>query len=347
MVNCIITILDEVNIKIQNLDLDTRKSLVKKFKFEDPTARFRPSHKLGRWDGTVSFFSIGGYSYLGLIEPIIEELSNRNYEIEIDDLRTSPPLTFEKISEDFWGDKVWPKNHRFEGDPIRLRSDQVDVVNKFLENPQCVQQIATGFGKTITTATLAKLAEKIGRTVVIVPNKSLVEQTEEDFLNVGLDFGVYYGDRKEIGKTHTICTWQSLNILDKKSKISEDEILTITDFLEDVRCVIVDECFDGDTLITTPQGKKPIKDIKPGDKIINLCEKTKQYKEDIVIKLHKNLSHSIKEKMLELEFDNGIKIKVTANHKFLTDKGWIRADELTTDLEIKTQNKIKKLYETR
>jgi intein/homing endonuclease len=38
--------------------------------------------------------------------------------------------------------------------------------------------------------------------------------------------------------------------------------------------------------------------------------------------------------MLELEFDNNVIIKVTANHKFLTNKGWVRADELTEDLEI-------------
>jgi intein/homing endonuclease len=38
--------------------------------------------------------------------------------------------------------------------------------------------------------------------------------------------------------------------------------------------------------------------------------------------------------MLELEFDNGSAIKVTANHKFLTNKGWVRADQLTDDLDI-------------
>jgi superfamily II DNA or RNA helicase len=74
-----------------------------------------------------------------------------------------------------------------------------------------------------------------------VPNKSLVEQTEEDFINCGLDVGVYYGDRKELGKTHTICTWQSLNILDKKSKNAEREILTLAEFLDGVKTVMVDE----------------------------------------------------------------------------------------------------------
>jgi superfamily II DNA or RNA helicase len=75
---------------------------------------------------------------------------------------------------------------------------------------------------------------------VIVPNKSLVTQTEKDYKNLGLDVGVYFGDRKEQGHRHTICTWQSLNILLKKTKAGEGDI-TIKEFLEDVICVIVDE----------------------------------------------------------------------------------------------------------
>ena len=240
MATCKVIIRDEVNVKIENLDLDTRKSLVKKFKYEDPTARYRPAYKLGRWDGSVSFFGLGGTTYLSMLEQVLEELEKRNYYIEIEDQRTSPPLEFDQIFEDFWGDRTWPEGHRFAGEKIRLRDDQVEVINKFLENPQCIQEIATGFGKTITTATLAKICEKYGRTITIVPNKSLVEQTEEDFINVGLDVGVYYGDRKDLGKTHTICTWQSLNILDKKSQ-DNDELLSLAEFLDGVQTVMVDE----------------------------------------------------------------------------------------------------------
>ena len=90
---------------------------------------------------------------------------------------------------------------------------------------------------------MAKICEKYGRTITIVPNKSLVEQTEEDFVNCGLDVGVYYGDRKDLNKTHTICTWQSLNILDKKSLNfdEENEAVTLAELLDGVNCVIVDE----------------------------------------------------------------------------------------------------------
>lgn len=102
---------------------------------------------------------------------------------------------------------------------------------------------------TILTATLCDVCAKIGRTVTIVPNRSLVEQTEEDFRNCGLDVGVYFGGRKELGKTHTICTWQSLSVLNKKSKDDLTDGLTLAEFLEGVKTVIVDEAHQADATI--------------------------------------------------------------------------------------------------
>jgi superfamily II DNA or RNA helicase len=236
-----IIIRDEVNVKIEGLDLDTRKELVKKFKYFQQSARYQPAYRLGRWDGCVSFFGLGGTTYVSLLDRILPMLEGWGYYIEVEDERVSEPLEFEKITEEFWGDQTWPAGHRFAGEKIRLRDDQVGVVNAFLANPQALQSVATGAGKTIMTATLSKICEKYGRSLVIVPNKSLVEQTEEDYVNVGLDVGVYYGDRKDLGKTHTICTWQSLNILDKKSKNGEADLITLAEFLEGVSCIIIDE----------------------------------------------------------------------------------------------------------
>jgi len=237
--SCKLIIKDEVNIKFEGLSLEARRKLANRFKFEVPWARYQPSYRLGRWDGTVAFFGVGGTGYINQLGEILPILDDLDYDVEIEDLRTYQLSAFEKIAEDFWGDKVWPKGHRFEGELIRLRDDQVEVVNNFLENPQALQEVATGAGKTIMTATLSKICERYGRTMVIVPNKSLVEQTEEDYRNVGLDVGVYYGDRKELNKTHTICTWQSLNILDKKSH--DTETLTLAEFTEGVAAIIIDE----------------------------------------------------------------------------------------------------------
>ncbi len=239
---CKLIIKDEVNIKLEGLSLEVRRKLSNAFKYEIPYARYMPRYKLGRWDGTTTLFGLGGNGYVNQLEKVLGILSDHGIDVEeVEDLRQPIKINFPKVTEEFWGNKVWPKGHRFEGQPIRLRDDQVEVINKFLENPQCLQEIATGFGKTITTATLSKICEPYGRTITIVPNKSLVEQTEEDFINVGLDVGVYYGDRKELNRTHTICTWQSLNILDKKTKNQEAELITLAEFLDDVRTVIVDE----------------------------------------------------------------------------------------------------------
>ena len=239
-----LVIRDEVNIKLEGLPLDARKKLAAAFKYEIPYARYHPAYKLGRWDGMVSLFGLGGNGYLSQLETIFAIIGKMGISVDdVEDLRTTQKIEFETVTESYWSDKgkVWPKGHPQAGQPILLRDYQVDAINKFLENTQALQEIATGAGKTITTATLSHLAEKYGRTITIVPNKSLVEQTEEDFINVDLDVGVYYGDRKDLNKTHTICTWQSLNILDKKSKNHEHDIVTLAEFLDGVKTVIVDE----------------------------------------------------------------------------------------------------------
>lgn len=243
MASCKLIIQDEVNIKFEGLDIDTRRKISNALKFEVPYAKHMPQFKLGRWDGKVAFFGTGGSGYLNHLNVVAEILAKNNVHIaDIQDLREKIVLDFKAVTETYWADLDvrWPKGHPAEGDLIMLRDYQVDSINNFIANPQSLQQIATGAGKTITTATLSHICEPYGRTLIIVPNKSLVEQTEEDYINCGLDVGVYFGDRKMLGKTHTICTWQSLNILDKKHK-DGTVVLSLAEFLEGVSAVIVDE----------------------------------------------------------------------------------------------------------
>ena len=243
MASCKLIIEDEVNIKIEGLDVDVRRKLANALKFEVPYARYMPQYKLGRWDGKVAFFGIGGTGYVNHLDIIVAVLEKNNVQIiDIEDRRHPVTLDFTPITERYWADQgvVWPKGHPAEGEEIILRDYQVEAINNFLTTPQSLQEIATGAGKTITTATLSHLTETYGRSLVIVPNKSLVTQTEEDYKNCGLDVGVYFGDRKELGKTHTICTWQSLNILDKKFKDGE-AVLSLAEFLEGVSTIIIDE----------------------------------------------------------------------------------------------------------
>jgi len=239
--SCKLIIKDEVNIKVESLPVEVRRKIVNELKFDLPYARHMPAYKLGRWDGTKTFFGIGGTGYLAHLDVILPIIENSGYDIEVEDQRLHQAMSFAYIGENYWADqgKTWPIGHPAAGQPIVLRDYQYDVVNKFLKNPQSLQEVATGAGKTITTATLSHLCEPYGRTMVIVPNKSLVVQTEEDYKNLGLDVGVYFGDRKELNRTHTICTWQSLNVLEKKSY--DDDTLSLAEFCEGVIAVIIDE----------------------------------------------------------------------------------------------------------
>jgi len=238
-----ITIRDEVNIKIEGLELDARRSLVNAFKYDVPYARYLPAVRLGRWDGKVSYFQLGGSTYVNLLPEIMPILEKFNYDIDLDDQRDyQTTFEFAQVTEDSYKHIAWPTGHPAAGEPMKLRDYQVEIINNFLANPQCLQEVATGAGKTIMTAALSDAVTAYGRSIVIVPNKSLVTQTEKDYINMGLDVGVYFGDRKEWGRQHTICTWQSLNVLLKNTKngTTEDDC-TIGEFIEGVVCVIVDE----------------------------------------------------------------------------------------------------------
>ena len=264
MKKCKIVVADEVNVKIIGLELSERKTLMKMFEHEIPGARYLPSVRLGRWNGKISYFSLGGSTYVNLLEEIIPVIDNAGYDIELEDTREySTNFTFNSISDNTFEHKSWPAGHPVAGTPIILRDYQITLINNFLSNPQCLQEIATGSGKTIMTAVLSYSIEQYGRSIIIVPNVSLVTQTEKDYINLGLDVGVYYGGRKEIGHKHTICTWQSLNILLKNTKAGTSE-LTINEFLENVVCVIVDEVHQAKaealkTLLTGAMSQIPIR----------------------------------------------------------------------------------------
>jgi len=232
---------DEVNVKIDGLDLTTRKRLVDKFKYEIPGARFTPAVRLGRWDGKVAFAQLSGSTYINLLPEILPWLDEAGYDVEVNDLRDyQTQFEFTELTETSFSHKKWPPGHPAAGESVVFRDYQVGILNEFLKNPQSIQEVATGAGKTIMTAALSASVEPYGRSIVIVPNKSLVTQTEADYMNMGLDVGVYFGDSKELGRTHTICTWQSLNIMLKQTQNSEAKV-EIGDFVDGVVCVIVDE----------------------------------------------------------------------------------------------------------
>ena len=93
-----------------------------------------------------------------------------------------------------------------------MRQYQVDMVNKLIDEAGGVGLAGTGAGKTSMCAALAKSYELSGgyRSVIIVPDKSLTEQTIEEYASFGIDVGQYSGDKKDIAHQHVVSTWQAL-----------------------------------------------------------------------------------------------------------------------------------------
>jgi len=101
-------------------------------------------------------------------------------------------------------------------------------------------------------------------------------------------------------------------------------------------------CLTGDTKIITRDvngiiRNTPIKNInKFNPEILSYNIKTKEYefkKYDKKIKTKKDAE------VFELELENGLKIKCTEDHPFLTQRGWVRLKDLTHDdkIEVKTK----------
>ena len=76
----------------------------------------------------------------------------QGYEIDLADLRFKYDFQFDPVNEKTFENKVWPAGHVVAGEPVILRDYQVEIINKYLATPHCLQEIATGAGKTLITA---------------------------------------------------------------------------------------------------------------------------------------------------------------------------------------------------
>lgn len=241
---CRLILQDEVNCKFEGLPPQVRQQMINAVRILDVSMIHTPAVKMKRWDGKVPFMNAGGGTYIHLLGTLIPIAEQNGIKIELVDQRPVHNFNFTPIDENYFADIEFPVGHHMEGKKILLREHQVRCVNSCLVNPHGIIRACTGAGKTLITAALSKKAQQYGRTIVIVPSIDLVDQTLADYQLVGLDAGVYCGTKKEYNRTHTICTWQSLNALWKREDglTEEEQLQTIEALIDGTIAVIVDEC---------------------------------------------------------------------------------------------------------
>jgi len=220
-----IKILDEVNCVVVGLTPDHSLYFFEEYARHAPNYFFNPKFKLGSWDGKIRYFHKTGKTYTYLLSSIIPALSAFGYKIELDDQRLGKPSEPPLIDKHYFSHIDDPET----GKPIVLRPYQVDMVNELITSGGGIGVAGTGAGKTIMNAALVESYGKLGlKSITVVPNTDLIQQTKDEFIYWGLDTGEYSGDIKDIKHEHVISTWQALQ--NNKKIISEFDL------------VVVDEC---------------------------------------------------------------------------------------------------------
>jgi superfamily II DNA or RNA helicase len=206
--NCTIKILDEVNCVFVGLHPDHIGYLCEEYSKFAPNYFFNPKFKLGSWDGRISYFHKTGKTYVNLLETLIPTIIGLKYAVNIEDKRTSVPIFPEPINADFFSNVI---NEETES-PWSMRDYQVNLVNSLITNGGGIGICGTGGGKTSCAAAIALIYERAAdlRSIIIVPDKNLSDQTVQEYEFFGVDVGEYSGERKDLNHKHVVSTWQSL-----------------------------------------------------------------------------------------------------------------------------------------
>lgn len=208
---------DYVRCQVVGLTLDDRSKVYDHFSIFVPNARFTPKYKLGIWDGYDHYFTLTGLFYVNLLPELFEIIDMSKYQVEriyAEGMIEEP--VFDSIDETYLEDRVWPKGHRLEGQPVQIYEHQVDIVNACLSNPRCIVDAATGSGKSLIAMMLALEVSKHGRFILIEPSKDLTIQTAQVFRDLGVECGVCGCGFRELDKKITICTWQTIDSLERR-----------------------------------------------------------------------------------------------------------------------------------
>jgi len=231
---------DEVNVQLRGLDPETLHACQEELTYYVPGYVHMAKVKLGWWDGRIRLMQASGFTQFNLVQYIDPILVHEGYDIEIDDRRTWVDTVSDKlqyIDDTYLSDFV-----DREGNPITLWKHQVTAVNTAIQCGQGVLELATGAGKTIICGIMSRIWSQFGRVVVIVPSIDLILQTHYEFkTRVGVDAGIWYGDRKERGDV-TIATWQSL---DHFPELFNEVICVIVDEVHQAKAKVLSEMLSG------------------------------------------------------------------------------------------------------
>lgn len=146
MTKLIITYKDWVHCQVNGLTNEDLHKAYETFQVFNPTARFQPLYKMGRWNGMINFFGLTGVTYTNLLPELFSKINIKQYDIEEifpEDILEDPDLG-EPIDENYMSDLAWYEGHRLAGQPIILEEHQVRCINAMIYQHRGLLEAATG-----------------------------------------------------------------------------------------------------------------------------------------------------------------------------------------------------------
>lgn len=176
-------------------------------------------------------------------------------------------------------------------------------------NPLIALPTGTGKAMQLSMFVMNILMENPRQKILVVTHVSeLIEQNAKELLNlwhtapVGINSAAL--NRRDFNNNVIFCGIASI--------VKDWEKFGKVDF------IIVDECFSGDTLISTPNGFKRIDQVSIGDVVYNA----------IGTGIVKSVSIKNTNTTYKVSLSNGTEITTTDNHPIFTQYGWIKARDL-------------------
>lgn len=222
---------NESHVKIE-AEYGILKEYQEMFRFEIENKRFNPLVKAGKWDGVIRLVDSKGIAPKGLVPDFLKHAVESEYEIVL-----SPE--FRKFKEKFEFDESEY------GLKFPLYDYQRGAIQRILDKKRQLIISPTASGKSAIIA-VAMRAINV-KTLIIVPNISLLAQLGSDFVNYFGDSGwdveehcYFIGDgiKADKSKQFTVSTWQSLQRLPPE-------------WFEEFECVICDEVHGATSSVIT------------------------------------------------------------------------------------------------
>jgi superfamily II DNA or RNA helicase len=186
-----------------------------------------------------------------------------------------------------------------------------DAAWKYLNEQEgnCLIVLPTGAGKSLVIAMLCQQAIEFGCRVVVLQHRRelIVQNTEKiQILMPEIKIGIFSAGLKSRQVEEDVVCAGIQSVYRKAFSLGRREL------------ILIDECFTGETLIDTPNGKRRIDNMRCGDTLYCAAG----------VGIVKAVSCKPASEIIRIELSNGNSLYCTGRHKIFTELGWKNAEQL-------------------